>query len=550
MTWPLLLELLLKSGVIAAAGLGLSALLAARPARERAAILRVSVCLLLALPLFLWFGPQVELAWLNPPAAADLPETRSWRLDLQPIAGVAVSGEAPARLSWPLIAAFAYAAGLMLVAGRFALGVWVLNRWTETGRPVTHRVWTETLARLDAPAGARLIASPRVRAPLSWGPPPGVILIGEDAVRRPETAQAILAHELAHIRRGDWVFALMSRLALALFWFNPLVWLLHASLSARTEEAADALAVDRMDRHAYARALLDLASDFACPAGPQIAALGMTGSPASLAKRISRIMKARQKTASRPLALFLSAGGLLAVATPLAAVELTSRAHDISWIAPPTPPAPPAPPIRLAPPAPPTVAAPPAPPAPSAPPAPAIMQDGRYIYLGSLSVDEQREIRADADAARRDAEQARRDAEQARQDAADGRREVLEAARVSQADIQRASRDAALAAREAATHARAAAAAAQEEIRTAMIQARADMRRGADDMDRGAKQMRAEALRLRDPAYREQVIADNRSRGNDVTHAELIELSRSMPGQADDMVRSAQRMREQAASRL
>ena len=37
------------------------------------------------------------------------------------------------------------------------------------------------------------------------------------------------------------------------------------------------------------------------------------------------------------------------------------------------------------------------------------MQDGRYIYLGSLSVDEQREIRADADAARRDAEQARRD---------------------------------------------------------------------------------------------------------------------------------------------
>ncbi|MNC65287.1 hypothetical protein D3C75_1155640 [compost metagenome] len=83
-----------------------------------------------------------------------------------------------------------------------------------------------------------------------------------------------------------------------------------------------------------------------------------------------------------------------------------------------------------------------------------------------------------------------------------------------------------------------------------MIQARADMRRGADDMDRGAKQMRAEALRLRDPAYREQVIADNRSRGNDVTHAELIELSRSMPGQADDMVRSAQRMREQAASRL
>ena len=43
MTWPLLLELLLKSGVIAAAGLGLSALLAARPARERAATAPMSL---------------------------------------------------------------------------------------------------------------------------------------------------------------------------------------------------------------------------------------------------------------------------------------------------------------------------------------------------------------------------------------------------------------------------------------------------------------------------------------------------------------------------
>ena len=76
------------------------------------------------------------------------------------------------------------------------------------------------------------------------------------------------------------------------------------------------------------------------------------------------------------------------------------------------------------------------------------------------------------------------------------------------------------------------------------------MRRGADSMEEGADQMRVEARRLHDPAYREQVIADNRARGNDVTHAELIALSRRMPGQADDMERSARRMREQAASPL
>lgn len=76
------------------------------------------------------------------------------------------------------------------------------------------------------------------------------------------------------------------------------------------------------------------------------------------------------------------------------------------------------------------------------------------------------------------------------------------------------------------------------------------MRDGADQMDRGAQQMRGEAVKLRDPAYRAKVIADNRARGNEVTDAELVALSRRMPGQAADMVRQAQQMREQAARDL
>ncbi|QTC88363.1 M56 family metallopeptidase [Brevundimonas pondensis] len=346
MTWQLILELLLKSGVVACVGLGLSALSASRPAAERAAILRVTVCILLVLPVFLWIGPRLELALLAAPAAT---ETRTWSLDLQPLAGIAVSGEGPASLPWTVIAALIYASGLVFIAGRFLLGVWTLRRWSETGRPVSHRVWTETLARLEAPQGARLIATPHVRAPLSWGLPPGTILVGEDCVRRAETAEAVLAHELAHIRRGDWIFALLSRLALALFWFNPLVWLLHAHLAARTEEAADALAVDRMDHRTYARVLVDLASNLANPSATGRAALGMTGSHASLAKRISRIMKVRPKASPRPIALLLSAGGLLAIATPLAAIELTPRIDATAWLAPPAPPpAPPAPPAPSA----------------------------------------------------------------------------------------------------------------------------------------------------------------------------------------------------------
>ena len=75
------------------------------------------------------------------------------------------------------------------------------------------------------------------------------------------------------------------------------------------------------------------------------------------------------------------------------------------------------------------------------------------------------------------------------------------------------------------------------------------MRNGADQMDRGARQMREEAARLRDPAYRARQIEENRARGSTVTDAELIDLSRRLPEQADEMERQAQRMREQSAGR-
>jgi len=533
-TGALLLELLVKSGGVAAAGLALSAFLSRRPAAERALVLRIAVCLLVALPVFLWVGPSLPLAWLTPPPSVEPASAASWSVSLQPMADASVAGQLPAGAPWALLIALAYAAGLLAVGARFLVGLWTLRRWTSQGRTVSAPAWTTPLRRLNADGRTRLIASAHVKTPLSWGLPPGVILIGEDCVSRAAAAEAVLAHELAHIRRGDWIFALLSRLALALFWFNPLVWLLHHSLSARTEEAADALAVAGMDRRLYARVLVDLAST--APFSSTGAALGIAGSHASLTKRISRIMTSPRKTPSRPLTLALSVGALLAVATPLAAIELIPRAAEaaaesVAW----TPPAPPVPPTPPAPPA-----------APERPAQPAksvqttsslIVENGRTIHLDMLEDGERRDIEAARAEARLAADAARRDAQ-------DGRREAEAAARSSRDAIERVTRDAAA----AAASARVAADAAREHARVAMIDARASMLRGADDMDQGAETMRANALRLRDPARRAEVIAENRARGNEVTHAQLIELSRTLPQQADDMVRSAQRMREQARS--
>lgn len=544
MTLSLFLELLIKSSLIAAAGLALSAIMPRRPAAERAMVLRLTVCLLLALPVFLWLGPRLPLALLAPaaPAPTDaLPVASEWSLNLQPIADASVTGAAPSGLPWILAAALLYAAGLIAIAGRFLLGLWTLRRWTNEGRTVSDPVWTAALRRLDASGLTRLVASARVETPLSWGLPPGVVLIGEEGLKRRETADAVLAHELAHIRRRDWIFAVLSRLALALFWFNPLVWLLHADLAARTEEAADALAVREVEPRLYARALIDLACDQTRLA-PVSAALGMAGSPNALKQRIAHVMKPQNKI-SRPMVMVLSIGALAAVATPLAAVELTARdggqAVVVQGDVPPPPPPPrtprtsrAAPPAPPAPPAPHALFEPPAPPAPPPPPArtrTSVSLNGRHIHLG------------EPDAA---SAQARQDAAQARADAAAARAEAHRSAETARVEGRRIAADA----QGIADRAQVIAARAQQQARIAMREARVEMSRGADEMDRGADNMRASGQRLRDPAHRAEVIAENAARGNVVTDAELIELSRRLPEQAADMNRQAQRMREQAAS--
>lgn len=546
MTFALLIELLVKSGLIAGAGLLVAAFVRARPATEAVDILRATVLLLLALPVLMLLIPQVSLPVLPAASVAETATAPLWTGDVGSVGGVGLTASV-LQPTLAELAACAWALGVAMVFGRFAVGLLMLAKWTKAGRPVTSPRWTGALQALSVGKRPRLVASAATPAPLSWGLPPGVVLISEELARRPECAQAVLAHELAHIRRRDWLFLLLSRGALALFWFNPLVWILHAQLAARTEDAADAAALKVLEPDAYARTLVDLAADFGQPA-----ALGLTGSPRSLSKRIARIMKTRRSLPSRPLFVALTVGGLVAVATPLAAFELTSRASDVVisvaeavapqagavsapvttetrtlWRTAPVPPAPPPPPAPSAPPAPPAPpielsfstatpafpVPPPPPPAPSAPPAPPAPPPPPPPP--PVWQDDARASRAEA--AREAANAARADALQARAEAAASQAEVARMAPEIRASARRAEAGAARA-REWAAEARVSAASHR-------AQARLEMARGADNITRGARGLRLESRRLQDPAYRAEVIERQRAQGQPVTDADLRALS-------------------------
>lgn len=524
--------LALKSAIVAGLGLILARIVARRAA-DRVVMLRSAVMLTVALPLLTVLMPVVSLALLPAEPVAAVQPLPLWEGRIEPVEGYAVSGaiDWPGAETWVALAWLAVTAAL---AFRLALGLVTLMRWSREGRAPRPKAWSAALDRLAGKRRPELIVSDRAAGPLSWGLPPGAILIDKASEGRPDTAPAVIAHELAHLRRGDWAFLMLSRLMLAMFWFNPLCWRLQAELVARSEEAADAEAVRTVDRADYARTLVNLAVE---PGSTPYLATGMAASPSELKQRIKTLMT--PNAPRRPMTLALSLVVLAAVATPLAALEISRRDAPEAPAAPDAPTAPLAPiaPVALL--AQPDVPAPPAPPAPPEPLAP--IDGGRVIYIGR---EDSPEGRAARDAAREAAREAREAGRAAREEA----RAHAEQARALAAEQRRDADAIRVHALAAAEHARGAAAQAQVEARAAMAQARVEMARGADEMRRGADEMRREARRLQDPAHRAEVIAENRERGNEVTDQELRELSPRLMRQADELDRQADRLAREAAA--
>lgn len=187
--------------------------------------------------------------------------------------------------------------------------------------------WLSALARAQRRMGFKhgtaLLTSNELASPISWGLVRPVILLNSRAVEASGEAEAIIAHELAHVARMDWIKLLLARFATALFWFNPFVWMLAREAHQLREEAADdsVLAADIADTD-YAQLLVGVARH-ECP-GLLLGAHGVAPSKNSLARRVARVLdgKSVRGPVARSFALGVFAGAVM-VAAPLAALTLT-----------------------------------------------------------------------------------------------------------------------------------------------------------------------------------------------------------------------------------
>lgn len=569
-------EMAWKSALIAGAALALAFVLRARAPGDRAMVLKIGVAMLLALPLIVWFMPALEIvAFAAPqaaPAAAALPlALPAPELQLAALAGALPAAPEPTIWDDPTpLVLIAYLGGLAMVGSRLLVGLFMLRRWTRAGRAVTCPEWLAAFERVRWEAGRadtiKLMVSDGVKSPLSWGWRRPVILIDRDTLDEPEDAEAILAHEVAHVARGDWPVLMLARIAGALFWFNPLVWLLEREIVQQAEEAADLAAAQRIEPARYAETLLSWARF-----NGMVPANSIAPTSSALGRRVRAVLDrgGRERPAGSPwtgIAMILC----LAIATPVAAMKLVAATQDVPEApeAPLPPEAPEAPAAPIAPHAPEAPEAPHAPGAfhvdiPEVPEVPDIgpaMESAMAVldHLPAIIASAQVQIQpAQIEAALATAEREMRRAgrrngeiEQAMREA---RREVRaamvearhaqrEAQRQAMAEVRNVNR-----AEIARAMATARAAAAPRAIAAAMASGAGGMEQGADEMERGAARMEETANRLaNDAGYREEQIARARQRGETVTHEQLIDAAGDMREGAQGMREGAQEMREVA----
>ena len=315
-------------------------------------------------------------------ASVLLPFMQRWRIDATAVSSSVEASEA-ARFAWAPWLAAIVVIGVAARTGWMAAGLRQLRRLRLTAtpwRPVP--AWYSSLVA-DAGASAALAASLDIDSAVTFGVRRPTILVPGRLLDAPEPHQrAIVAHELHHVARRDWIWVLVEESLRIALWWHPAIWFALCEAQLAREEIVDRRTIATTgNATGYLEALIAAADP--APAG----ALGLGPQfyrRRQLLKRVQRLLE--EETMSK--ARILTVAAALAIAVPAtvlgvsAAFPLTTAqpAIVLQDAPPPPPPPPPAKPVTSQPvlsqpdlpppppPPPPTTAvddAPPPPPPPS-----------------------------------------------------------------------------------------------------------------------------------------------------------------------------------------
>ena len=194
---------------------------------------------------------------------------------------------------WPFLLAAVWLCGVVAVLLAYYLRLQRISTSKRDAVRLERGREVEALRRIEHIAG---ITRPTEMLLSQGALEPGIVGISHAVLLWPERIsryledrhlEAILAHEVMHVRRWDNLISTIPMLVEAIFWFHPLVWWLGARLVEERERACDEAVLELgNDRHTYAESILKTCKF--CVGLPLPCVSGITG--ADLKRRIMHIM--------------------------------------------------------------------------------------------------------------------------------------------------------------------------------------------------------------------------------------------------------------------
>jgi len=323
------LESVLRSSLVLVVGFTVVAVLRHKPAALRHWVLMASLVLAAAQPAINQILPAWRIAGASqtPSVVGNVPGVGTEVAFDLPAAALHASSASSA--DWIAIAFRTWVAGVMVSLAILLIGAawltWLTSRASDAG-PEWQVAADDVRRRLQLRRRVRVAVTQHPAMLVTWGVVNPIILLPKTAAEWPaDRIELVLAHELAHLRRHDWLIQLSAEMLRALNWFNPLFWIACARLRRESEYACDDIVLDLgTGGTTYAGHLVDLARTFSAHGRTWLPAPSIAR-PSTLERRVRAMLNPQLDR--HPVSISSRAALtaiLLTIALPIAAASLAA----------------------------------------------------------------------------------------------------------------------------------------------------------------------------------------------------------------------------------
>lgn len=276
-----LLDVAIRSSILVLVGLAVTAVLHRQSAALRHAVLAMTIIAAAALVPLTTIAPTWHVSlpvsvapWISPPRAwhvplpvSAVPQTAAPRASTAPGPHTIVRRAVAARPTVRVVevARVIWIAGVAVCAAVLLTGFIRLARIARRAQRVRGGEWVRAASQLQAAYGLRrpvtLLQTDAPDVLATFGVRHHRVLLPIHASAwSHDRIHAVLSHELAHVRRQDWLVQMSAEALRCVYWFDPLMWIACARLRRESEYACDDAVLGRgMAPRDYAVHLLELA---------------------------------------------------------------------------------------------------------------------------------------------------------------------------------------------------------------------------------------------------------------------------------------------------